>query len=289
MTDNLPSLKDFSKESINKAVVREALTYPLTMFPGVLAVLCGLAGTLFASPALLVAAGGCALTGAGCAVVNYCFRYEAVGRDYLESLSRSMLQEKENLINSLKPDLLSCDSIDQNRCRQGLDQFTLAKEKYAEVKEILAKKLSEGELMYGRFLGSVEQVYFGMLDNLREIVNILQGLPDPLQGFPLDSDVSEERLQEALNLATTEAAKRQVVAILKRFELREKQLQKVDDYLATNEEAITALEATIVAVSSMKTGTRLSDGDHEEAIEQLKSIAQRVYTTYDNKSDSLKV
>jgi hypothetical protein len=277
---NIPTIRDFSKESINKAVISEALTHPASLYPGVITVLCGLSGILFASPWLLGASAGMFLVGAGSCVVNYCFRYETIGRQYIERLAHSMLRQKEDIINSLKSDLSECREVDEGRCERGIDQFTLAKEKYSEVKEILSKKLGGGELMYGRFMGSVEQVYLGILDNLREIVGILRGLPD--------TEGNQERLQKAFNKTTDENDKRQISALLKRFDLRQAQLKKVDEFLARNEEAITQLEETAVTVSSMKTEERFSDVDHEDAIRQLREMAQRVSTLYDT-GDNLKV
>ena len=273
MTD-LPTLRDFSKESINKAVIKEALTHPAAMYPGVFAALCGLAGALFASPVLLVTAGGMAVAGVSSMVVNYCFRYDQVGRRYLENISRRMLQQRENLVNSLEPDLRRCKEIDdfcyEKECNQGLNQFSLAKEKYEEVLVILRKKLSEGELMFGRFMASIEQVYLGILDNLREMIGVIEGMPDA-EGDPRELLRYLEKVQD-------ENERRRVKAILKRFELRSAQLNKVAELLARNEEAITELESTIIVVSSMRTDPRLSDMDHEEAISQLKSIAERVST-----------
>jgi hypothetical protein len=276
----LPTIKDFSKESINKAVITEALTHPTSLYPGVVTVLCGVAGLAFASPWLVGASAGMLLVSAGSCVVNYFFRYESIGQNYLEKLSQSMVSQKEDLINSLKSDLTECKEVDEGRCERGIEQFSTAKEKYAEVKEILSKKLGGGELMYGRFMGLVEQVYLGILDNLREIVSILKGLPD--------TEGDETKLRKALDKTSDENEKRQINALLKRFELQRTQLRKADELLARNEEAITQLEETMVAVSAMKTEDRFSDVDHEEAIRQLKDIAQRVSTLYDS-GENLKV
>jgi hypothetical protein len=270
----LPTPKDFSRESIKKTVVKEALTHPATMYPGVIATLFGLAGLLFASPVLLVAAGGMAVAGASSIVVNYCFRYESVGRQYIEALSTRVLQQKENLVNSLVPDLEKCKQLGQGifsqQCLTGLYQFNQAKTNYDEVKEILQKKLRGGELLYGRFMGTVEQVYLGVLDNLREIVNTIETMPD-VAG-------SREQLETVINLASSEPAKRQIQAMLSRHDLRDAQMQKVESLLATNEEAITELERTIIAATSMKSDSRLSEVSHEEAIDQLKQVAERVYS-----------
>ena len=75
-----PTLKDFSKESINKAVIKEALTHPASLFSGVLTLLFGLSGGLFSSPLLLGASAGAFLIGASSLIVNYCFRYDSLGQ-----------------------------------------------------------------------------------------------------------------------------------------------------------------------------------------------------------------
>lgn len=273
----LPTLKDFSKESINKAVIKEALTHPASLFPGVLTILCGLSGALFSSPLLLGASAGIFLTGASSFIVNYCFRYNSLGRRYLESLSQSIIDQKASLIDSLQSDLSGCLSIDENRCQQGIDQFSAVKQKYTEIKHLLSAKLNDSELLYERFVGSVEQVYLSVLDNLREIIGIMQGLPD-------DEDPSK-RIGRPKGEKPDEAEQRQIAAISKRHELRLAQLKKVDNLLAKNEEALTQLEEAAVAISSMRTEEKFSEIDPEESIRQLKEIAQKATTMYGEEVD----
>jgi hypothetical protein len=268
----LPTLKDFSRASINKAVLKEALTHPASLLPAVLTVLCGLSGALFSSPLLLGASAGIFLAGAGGFIVNYCFRYESIGRNYIESLSQSFIDQKASLIDGLQSDLSDCMGIDEERCRQGIDQFSAAKQKYNDVKQLLSVKLSDTELLHDRFLGSVESVYLSVLDNLREIIGIMQGLPD--------DEEATIRAGKPKAGKPDEVEQRKMTAILKRQELRLAQLKKIDELLAKNEEALTQLEEASVTISSMRTQGRLSDTDSEESILRLKEIAQKAKTIY---------
>lgn len=272
----LPTLKDFSKASISKAVIKEALTHPASLFPGVFAILCGLSGALFSSPLLLAASAGIFLTGASSFIVNYCFRYNSLGRRYLAGLSRSIIDQKAHLINNLQSDLSECLSIDEARCQQGIDQFSAVKQKYIDIKDLLSAKLSDSELLYEQFIGSVEQVYLSVLDNLREIIGIMQGLPD---------DEGPSRITKSNGQETSEAEQRQIAAISRRRELRLAQLEKLDALLAKNEEALTQLEEAAVAISSMRTEGRFSENDPEESIRQLKDIAQRATAMYARDED----
>jgi hypothetical protein len=226
---------------------------------------------------LLAASAGILLTGASSFIVNYCFRYDSIGRRYLESLSQSIIDQKASLINSLQSDLSSCLGIDEDRCQQGIDQFSAVKQKYTDIRHLLSTKLSDSELLYERFVGSVEQVYLSVLDNLREIIGIMQALPDD-EEVPTLTTKSEGR-------EASEAEQRQIAAISKRHELRLAQLKKVDDLLAKNEEALTQLEEAAVAISSMRTEGRFSESDPEESIRQLKEIAQRATAMYGKDED----
>jgi hypothetical protein len=268
----LPTLKDFSKESINKAVIKEALTHPTSIFPGVLTILFGLSGALFSSPLLVAASAGTLLAGAGSLVVNYCFRYDSIGRRYLESLSQSFIDRKANLIDKLQSDLSDLLNIDPDRCRQGIDQFAAVKRKYDDLRRLLSTKLSDSELLHERFVGSIEQVYLSVLDNLGEIISIMQALPDD-EGPPA-------RPERAGGHEPDEAEKREIATITARRQLRLAQLKKVDDLLAKNEEALTQLEEAAVAISSMRTEGRFAEVDPEESIRQLKEIAQRTAAMY---------
>jgi hypothetical protein len=272
-----PTLKDFSKKSINNAVIKESLTHPASLFPGVLTILCGLSGALFSSPLLFAASAGTFLTGAVGFIVNFCFRYDSIGRRYLDSLSQGIIDRKADLIKSLQSDLSGCLGIDRDRCQQGITQFSAVDQKYTEIKHLLAAKLSDRELLRQRFVGSVEQVYLSVLDNLREIVGILLGLPD--------NEEDPRRIRKSNEQEMDEAERRQIAAISKRRQLRLAQLKKVDDLLAKNEEAFTQLEEAAVAISSMRTEEKFSDTGPEESIRQLREIAQRATSMYGRDTD----
>ena len=57
----------------------------------------------------------------------------------------------------------------------------------------------------------------------------------------------------------------------------DEQLDKVNQLLTNNEEAMTALEEATAAIAAMHTGGKFSDADYESAIAQLQEIAGRAY------------
>jgi hypothetical protein len=72
-----------------------------------------------------------------------------------------------------------------------------------------------------------------------------------------------------------EADRKEREALIRRRTLRTQQLERVNELLAANEEAMTALEETVVAVAAMSTNTALAQGDFETAIAQLQQVAVR--------------
>lgn len=267
------TVSDFSKSAIQRAVRNEALTHPMTLFPGVLAVLGGLAWGLFGIPLFLWGAFGGAFIGATSLIVNYCFRDRTLGAKYVQRLSEQLAARQEQVFSSLNEDLKACSSIPggEGHVTQALEQFTRIRQKYDNLQRLLEQNLGSGLLLEGRIWGASEQVYLGVLDNLRQVVTILQSIAT------IDPHYINEQVRQLSRLRKpSDADQRELATLNKRAKLRKSQLEKVNDILSRNEEAMTQIEEATTALASMQAGDSFAEVDPEISIRELRDLAEKV-------------
>jgi len=269
-TSSPPRLQDFSQGAIQRQIVRQGLSHWLTLYPPALGLPLGFAAYLFNVPALYLGLLSGLAVGLGSAVVNIFFRGEALSASYLQQLAEKTSQQKSQMLERLRCDLQQMRTIlgAEEYAEQGLEQFERMRDKFDTLRALLAEKFSQGELSYGRFLGAAEQVYLGSLDNLQRIVSLLESVGG------IDLAYIDKRLA-SLEVMTSEADRKERETLLRRSRLRCAQLERVNELLTANEEAMTTLEETVAAVTAMSTDATFAAGDFETAIEQLQQIAAR--------------
>ncbi|MFH0784929.1 MAG: hypothetical protein V2B20_23655 [Pseudomonadota bacterium] len=278
----LPSLDDYSGESISQAVRRESFLHPMVLYPTAIGMLSGLAAMIYNLPLLFVGMGGLLAVGAGTSVINYFFREKSITGKYLEKLSQKLRKEREQLLVTLSSDLESAAKVHgaEQYGRQGLEQFALIEKKYQLLHELLQKKFKVGELTYGSFLGAAEQVRLGVLDNLLKIVTLIQSAKT------IDPEYIAARIQNVQFLKkVTEADEREWKALQKQLELRENQLEQVNVLITENEESMTAIDQTIAAIAEVQTGKGLAEVDVQSAISYLQEVAGRT-KLFEHQTDS---
>jgi hypothetical protein len=276
--NQLPSMDDFSSSSVKKAVRSESLFHPVTLYSTSLGLLAGLGCFLFAEQRLILAVGTVVLLGlgAGMAAVNMFFRGDVIARKYLDTLSSRFAKEREYMLQSLCGDLKECIQIKgaEQYSAQAQQQYRFIEDRYTKFKTMLAHKLNQGELTYARFLGAAEQVYLGGLDTLRRIVVLLQSVNT------IDPEYIAMRLAELNRLTQPEKADEREFATLKnRLELREQQLQQINQLLTDNEESMTVMSHTVATVAQMRTHGGLASMELDAAMDNLRELAGRTYHT----------
>jgi hypothetical protein len=263
---------DYSAESISQAVRRESFLHPLVLYPTAIGMLSGLAAVLYNAPMLFLGMGGLLAIGAGTSVINYFFREKSIAGKYLNKLSEKIRLQKEQMLQTLSADLDAAAKVRgaEQYGRQGQEQFILIEKKYLRLKELLQKKFQVGELTYGSFLGAAEQVYLSVLDNLLKIVALIQSAET------IDPEYIAIRIKNVQSLKiVTEADEREWQALQKQLELREKQLDQVNNLITDNEESMTAMDQTITAIAAVQTGKGLAEVDVQSAVAHLQEIAGR--------------
>ncbi|MGI9602097.1 MAG: hypothetical protein ACR2QE_09445 [Acidimicrobiales bacterium] len=153
--------------------------------------------------------------------------------------------------------------LDDPRPAQQLEAVT---EKRDNLEAILERRLDAGELTYGRYLATTEQVYRSTVDNLHEVVVAMRSIS------AIDDDYISSRLAE---LADTddESARRERDTLLGRRELRENQQRRIGELLAQNESGMTAIDRTATALADAPIGRTPEDA--EAAMQALTELAER--------------
>jgi hypothetical protein len=275
-----PRPEEYLNTAIQKAVVQTGLKHPVTLYPLALGVSAGVVGILFDLPMLTSAALALGLFGPAWAVLQIFFRHESLGSQYLARLHRKQKQYEAYLISQIETGLKQCARTTElkEKADTGIKQLQSIRLKFANVKELLGMKLRTTEITYGRFLGAAEQVSLSVLDNLNTVASLLKSTTS------IDPKYIQDRLKEIDSRRTpTKEDEDQHKSLRERIALWNSQLQKVDQLMAKNEEAMTEMERISAAVAQWQSGRKFAGSDLESAIKQLHALALSAHE-YENQS-----
>ncbi|MEK6698987.1 MAG: hypothetical protein AABZ10_08085 [Nitrospirota bacterium] len=276
---NPPSIEDFSKTAITKAVLKTTLQHPLSLYCSGVGLLGWLAlGVLGTSPVSVIAAIGGTAIGVGSWIVNFFMRGDTLAQKYIENIQQEMEEYKQRVTLRLVKDLETWKRLPGagDYVSQGINQFQDIQEKIVNFRDVLGKKLNPQEMTFSRYLGSAEQVYLSVLDNLDKMSIILESIST------IDVSYIEDRLQALRKLKTLTAADEEEGKTLhERRKLRDDKLQEVNVLLTENEQAMTEIEKATVSLVSI-TRSRATV-DMETARKQLEELASRAHQYASNK------
>ena len=263
-------MSDFSRRSVDKAVLRDTITHPASIYPASITILGGMGFLLFHSPLALAA--GCAglVAGVGGWVFNRYFRREYFSRKYLDALHEQIRQETRKRLTTLQNDLREVGS------EQGLGQLPRLKAKFDNFVEILDSKLEKSELTYGRYLGVSEQVYLATVDNLMEVASRLKSVS------AIDTRFITRRLKE-LARDKSPKAREEEKSLNERLALFHKTREEALNLLTENEAAMTSLDKAASSLAAVKTRKGAVEMDMEFVMNELETLANRAHI-YDNRT-----
>lgn len=269
-----PPVADLSPAAMRRAKWRAAYDNLTTLGPMGLAVLAG-AWTLLIEPsllAILIAAGGLAAGGAS-TLANLFFLGDRHAGRYLQQMNEILAQERQARVEALQAELIACGSrikgIDE-LIEQSSTQASQVLERNNRIREVLAEKLAPGELAFGRFAGTTEQVSLAILDNLQRVLHLLQSLP-------ADANATRRRLDELERIKRpSESQSKEIGALAERVRLYDEQLRKAGALLAQNEEALTKLDRATATLAEAETSRGQAGVGLEEARSTLEELISRV-------------
>ena len=265
--------QDFSREATQKAVLNETMQHPVTLGLSALGILGGTATALFNLGTVGIAAGACGLTlGVASFLVNYYGRRDVFVSRRMARMHEILEKAREEKVTAIKKELKGLVGLKgaEEYAKQGANQFDMAQKKYLNIENILQRKFESHELTYGRYLGTAEQVYLSVLDNLLDAIDALKSIET------IDVKYIQERFQVLDQLKDkTDADEKEMKTLHDRRSLRETQLQKVNELLTDNEEAMTVLDRAAASISEVQTGQQMARGGVDGAIDELTELANR--------------
>jgi len=262
-------MADFSKPSVEKAVFKDTITHPASVYPASITILGGIGFALFQSPIALAAAGAGLAVGIGGWLFNHYYRRDYFSRKYMEQLHAQLRQETIRRLESLELDLKN------SGCILGVRQLPRLGAKFQNFTEILESKLDKTEMTYGRYLGLAEQVYLGALDNLQEVASMTKSLSS------MDADYIHVRLKELARDKSSDAREEEAT-LHERLDLLKKTQDDIQDLISDNESAMTSLDKTTTELARIKTRKGQANVDLEVAMKELEIMASRAQL-YDNR------
>jgi hypothetical protein len=276
MTEEHPTLKDFSSGATKKAVLTYSIQNPLTLYSTGAGLLGTLAVGLFG---ISVFPASIALGGLSVGALSWAYHYllkgDKIAARYAESLLRDLETHREEVIAKVSKDLtlLTEDPKLTEFASQALKQFKMISDSFEAIRSTLSDKLKPSELTYGRYISSAEQVFLAVLDNAVVITSILKTLSR------VDTAYIQERISSLEKLSNPDEADRQEHrTILERLQLYENQISKVNNLITKNEVAITEMDKMCAALTELRTVRGQAQVDLESAISEMEQLAKRVQT-----------
>ncbi len=159
--------------------------------------------------------------------------------------------------------------LDRLGSEQGVAQLRLLRQKLDRLVEVLRHRLDEGEVTYGRYLGTAEQVYLAAVDNLNEVVVTLTSLSG------MDESYLDQRVADIERDGVTEKERGELETIDRRRAVLQQQRDKLEDLLAENERALEVLDNTSAALAETRTRGGHAALSAEDAIRELEALAGR--------------
>lgn len=264
----LPKIGDYSIEATKKAVLRATLQHPVSLYPVGAGILSLIAGAPFLVGVILFA------IGVGAWVFNFLLRNNMFANQYIDSLNQAHEEYKKATLAQVGTDLVKSKETKgaEKYALQGINQYEKINDKFNNIKTLLGEKLNKHEITYGRYLGSAEQAYFCVLDNLKDIVTMLKSIN------AIDNDYINDRLKALEQLKEkAQADIEEVKTLKKRLSLQNEQLEQINVLLTKNEEAMTSIDVTTTSIASMKTTQGRATVDMESARKQLEDLAKRAH------------
>ena len=254
---------DFSQSAVKKAVLRSSVEHPSVVYPAALGVLGGVAVALLGLTPVLMAAliGGGVIAGLSW-VYQYWLRNDYLSSMYVNRLLKAINQQQQEKIDHLKASLEDLDAGD------AYQQFHRLEDKYQTFRQLINSKFESGELTHARFIGVIEQVFLGAIDNLQKLTHLLKS------NQAIDLDFIKQRI-DALKQQDDEFGKREQSTLQSRLDIYNDQQNKIQSLLIDNEEAMTQIDITMHAVTDSEGIDNNASIDLESAMSELQHLANR--------------
>lgn len=268
-----PNAEDFSLTAIRRHVAKESLTHPATLYPSTLGILGGAAGVLFGSPHILLVGVAAALAGLASATVNYFFRDRAFADEYLAGLLKRKEQHQDRLLKGLRDELALCGDLKgcDDFSWQAVQQFDRIHQKAETFAKVVDEKFGSGELELGPALAAAEEAQSGVVENLKKILTLMKN------ALTVDEDYIFRRLDKLAQIKKLKKEdERERDTLLRRKQLRDGLMDRVNLLLTENEEALTVMDEALLAVSALEADDERAAVTLRTSVGRLEELAKHI-------------
>lgn len=255
---------DFSSTAIKRAVNAEITQNPISIFSGLGSITSVVYMVLFGvtTPAFALSLGLLLLSGSSF-IFNKFFRQEIFEKRYVEKLRSELKANAQKMLDGLKKELNSFN------CKEGANQIDALKEKFESMVSVLNKKLNPGSLVYNRFMGMAEQIYYNGLDNLKHVAAGLDSI----------SPINKNEIEAKLNMLEPQSQnnpdlKKEMIMLKETLQKRESKMKEVDHLLRQNTIAMAGLDQSAMDISSMESSGEQANIEMEDAMNELLRLGE---------------
>ncbi len=283
---HIPTAEDFTDKAVRKAVLKETLQHPLTVFP----LAASLVSLFYMSlinpdPLAFLAGVGSGAVSIGAWIVNYFFRGEKYAEKYINEMRSRREYYKEHQLSRLLED------CKKQKFRRGEQAFIELNEAYETLCRFLNDHLQKGDMSAQRFLVLAEDAFQKGIGIIKESLNTFMALKAVNQE-KLNHEVKNwrrelEELENRVLQTQTESVRydthaaslsRKIKSHQKRLELYRQMKVKLEELLAECEQLEGSLESAYLQVVEMvgRPPETMFKGRAATDLERAVSAAKRV-------------
>jgi hypothetical protein len=240
---------------------KEATNHPITLSTGVVSVLGGAAAALFASSeafVLLAAAAGIGLV----SCIGFVMNKTVFGRHramlaIIEKVRNETQHAREKIGESVKVGLKAFKD------EKGLQQLIQLQGKFTAFENVLNLQFDKDEMTHKRYLTTAEQLYFGAVDNLRNLVVLWHSI----------NAIDSQHIQKQLEASNLDSEVKNTLE--QRLAIYNKGMADKAGILSVNEQIMTKLDEVTSRLGSIQTREGLSDVRLDTAMREIMHLIKR--------------
>lgn len=253
--------QNITEVDLSSRLMKETTNHPLTLIFGVSALLTGSAASMFTTSGLFTTlAGASAVSTVACA--GYVLNKTVFGRHreilkIIEKIRKGTCDERQKVSESVEKEL---NGFNEERALHQLQQLH---GKFSAFQNVLNLQFDSDELTHKRYLTTAEQLYYGAVDNLRNLVVLRHSI----------NAINSEHIQKQLEDTDLEEVTKQTLT--ERLGIYKKAHQDINQLLSINEQVMTKIDDVTSNLGAIQTREGLSSVRLDTAMNEILHLIQR--------------
>lgn len=270
--------KDLSEQSLQKAVFKRTMgsgmfQYPFFAILGIVGLGLIFGFSFWSVVVCILLIGVSSISW----VIQMFIKNDGIKLQYIKELKQRAEEEIRKKNRQLSDDLVSFDISD---AAIQLRQF---ENNFKNFVFILDQKFNPNELAYNRYYSIVQQIILAGMNNLQTIFLRKKNLTD---ADPREIQKTLEKLQKIVEPTAPQQSR--IAELEKRLSIYQDENREIDELLAQNEKALTAIDDVSRSIAAINTDTNLSS-NMESAMQDLIEMTDFAKVLDSNYSNAIKI